>query len=386
MSTGVEQLQRLRKIGGKSIEHPFPQVPMLNQQIRDGVLKKAEAQRFDLEMSEWSKGVQNVLRQIQRFPQFKEWTDRLTQIDGLSSDNASNITILNQLVTDVSNAQNNIGGSQTNILELLNQTLNLRTRMGLVEQPGYYLEAFTSSDQWVVQHNLGKYPIVQVMDTSFVEFKVLVSHDSVNQCTIDMNDAKAGWAICQINQETVSGIVAPGGSGSGSQGFTSPTTTRGDLIARGEEVDERLPIGALDYIVRSNGSDPYWSPEFAPSNMKAKIVSISPTSTDSGNPTYAVIGASYFTVVEVTDPNIGANVYMGLSASGARKGDMLLVQLVESHDWQIEIEEADSMRSRSGGGGSLSLYNSEYPYKTPMFFVFDGTFWREVFSYAFDAV
>jgi hypothetical protein len=39
----------------------------------------------------------------------------------------------------------------------------------------------------------------------------------------------------------------------------SPTTTRGDIIARGVSADLRLPIGTSGYLLQSNGVDPVWS-------------------------------------------------------------------------------------------------------------------------------
>ncbi len=45
----------------------------------------------------------------------------------------------------------------------------------------------------------------------------------------------------------------------------SPTTTRGDLIARGATIDERLPIGAAGQVLTSDGVDPvYADPAVSP--------------------------------------------------------------------------------------------------------------------------
>lgn len=41
-------------------------------------------------------------------------------------------------------------------------------------------------------------------------------------------------------------------------GGSSPTTTRGDIIARGEAADQRLAIGTTGYLLGSNGTDPEW--------------------------------------------------------------------------------------------------------------------------------
>lgn len=45
---------------------------------------------------------------------------------------------------------------------------------------------------------------------------------------------------------------------------TSPTTTEGDLILRGATEDERLPIGAVNQLLTSNGTTATW--EYAPAN------------------------------------------------------------------------------------------------------------------------
>ncbi len=50
----------------------------------------------------------------------------------------------------------------------------------------------------------------------------------------------------------VDDAVAAGG------GSASPTTTRGDMIARGASADDRLPIGGIGAALVSNGTDPIW--------------------------------------------------------------------------------------------------------------------------------
>lgn len=57
--------------------------------------------------------------------------------------------------------------------------------------------------------------------------------------------------------------VVDGGTGASTAiaGFDnlSPTTTRGDLIARGAAVNERLPVGNSGYALISDGTDPAWT-------------------------------------------------------------------------------------------------------------------------------
>ena len=50
------------------------------------------------------------------------------------------------------------------------------------------------SDTWVIQHNLGKYPSVTVIDSAGTQFIVQVEYNSRSQLTIYMNGATTGKA------------------------------------------------------------------------------------------------------------------------------------------------------------------------------------------------
>ena len=53
-----------------------------------------------------------------------------------------------------------------------------------------------ATDTWVVAHNLGKYPAVQVVDSSGQMVIGDVIHDSVNQLTITFSAIFSGEAYC----------------------------------------------------------------------------------------------------------------------------------------------------------------------------------------------
>ena len=55
-------------------------------------------------------------------------------------------------------------------------------------------EQGVASDEWVIVHNLNKYPSVTVVDSAGTVVLTAVSYDSENQCTIRMNGAFKGKA------------------------------------------------------------------------------------------------------------------------------------------------------------------------------------------------
>lgn len=54
----------------------------------------------------------------------------------------------------------------------------------------------TPSDQWIVQHNLGKYASVTVIDAEGDIVECAVHYDSRNQITLSFSPALAGVAVC----------------------------------------------------------------------------------------------------------------------------------------------------------------------------------------------
>ena len=58
----------------------------------------------------------------------------------------------------------------------------------------FVYEQCTSSDTWVITHNLNKHPSVTVVDSAGNEIYPEVNYDSENQCTIKTNGATTGKA------------------------------------------------------------------------------------------------------------------------------------------------------------------------------------------------
>ena len=61
---------------------------------------------------------------------------------------------------------------------------------------GRHTETFSSQTQIVVTHNLGQYPVVQVYNASDELIVAEVTHDSVNQCTVDLSESMSGRIVC----------------------------------------------------------------------------------------------------------------------------------------------------------------------------------------------
>lgn len=49
---------------------------------------------------------------------------------------------------------------------------------------------------WVINHNLGKFPAVTIMDSANNEVEATIIHDSVNSCRAIMSAAFGGTATC----------------------------------------------------------------------------------------------------------------------------------------------------------------------------------------------
>jgi hypothetical protein len=54
---------------------------------------------------------------------------------------------------------------------------------------------FTESEQWIINHNLGRYPIVQLFNAVNSKFEGEVSHFSNNQVRVTVRPATAGFAL-----------------------------------------------------------------------------------------------------------------------------------------------------------------------------------------------
>ena len=58
----------------------------------------------------------------------------------------------------------------------------------------YVHDQAVASDTWVVEHNLGRYPSVAVIDSAGTQFIVQVEYNSKNKLTIYMNGSTTGKA------------------------------------------------------------------------------------------------------------------------------------------------------------------------------------------------
>lgn len=60
-----------------------------------------------------------------------------------------------------------------------------------------YEKQFTSSLRWVVDHKLGKYPSVTLLDNTLKEFVADIQHTNKNQLIVTMRSGPTtGWCIC----------------------------------------------------------------------------------------------------------------------------------------------------------------------------------------------
>lgn len=52
------------------------------------------------------------------------------------------------------------------------------------------------SNTWTVDHNLGRYPNVAILDSTLQEIEGQIDHISINSLTITLNSSITGTAIC----------------------------------------------------------------------------------------------------------------------------------------------------------------------------------------------
>lgn len=87
--------------------------------------------------------------------------------------------LVREIVRDVENASND----------------KLVTEKAVAQATNTYVhDQALSSNTWVVEHNLGKYPSVTVVDSAGTQFIVQVEYNSKNKLTIYMNGATTGKA------------------------------------------------------------------------------------------------------------------------------------------------------------------------------------------------
>jgi len=175
-----------------------------------------------------------------------------------------------------------------------------------------------------------------------------------------------------VNQSTGSVVVSTGtipitsgGTGETSAsaalaalgGISDPTTTRGDIITKGASTLDRLPIGAVNTVLRSDGTDPEWG-TVATSELTGNI---NLTSQVTGTLPLANGGTNATTAS-------GARTSLGAAASGANTDiTSLAADIVISGS-----TSGDALRiTQTGAGNALVVEDSANPDSTP--FVVDAT-------------
>ena len=59
----------------------------------------------------------------------------------------------------------------------------------------FIFEQGIASDTWIINHNLGKYPSVSLVDSAGTQFDADVEYNDENTCTVRMNGATTGKAF-----------------------------------------------------------------------------------------------------------------------------------------------------------------------------------------------
>jgi hypothetical protein len=101
-----------------------------------------------------------------------------------------NVTSVFNTVTVVEN------GSSTVVTVPVASTVTAITQgpQGPAGAGAYIHEQTSASTTWVINHNLGFKPSVEVLDSGSQEIDGEVSHPSVNQTVVILNPASAGFA------------------------------------------------------------------------------------------------------------------------------------------------------------------------------------------------
>ena len=94
-----------------------------------------------------------------------------------------------------------------------------------------YTTIISSVTQKIVDHNLGQYPAVVVLDASDIEIECQVTHNTVNQCTLDFSEAISGRVIC-----VGGGPSGPTGAASTVSGPSGPSGPTGPIDISGTPV------------------------------------------------------------------------------------------------------------------------------------------------------
>lgn len=140
-------------------------------------------------------------------------------------------------------------------------------------------------------------------------------------------------------------------------GISDPTTTRGDIITKGASTLDRLPIGAVNTVLRSDGTDPEWGTVATSEltgniNLTSQVTGTLPLTNGGTNATTAS----------------GARTSLGAAASGANTD-------ITSLAADIAISgstSGDALRiTQTGAGNALLVEDSANPDSSP--FVVDAS-------------
>lgn len=94
---------------------------------------------------------------------------------------------------------------QTRTPVALDQEVVINPPSAIEEQQGiplagvdkhYVHDQTLALDEWHVVHNLGKFPSVTVMDSAGTEVEGQVTHNSINDCTLNFTAPFSGEATC----------------------------------------------------------------------------------------------------------------------------------------------------------------------------------------------
>jgi len=198
---------------------------------------------------------------------------------------------------------------------------------------GSFEQAFTSQTSVVVTHNLGAYPVVDILDSGLaVIIPLNIIHSSVNAFTVTFTTSTTGRVIATL------------GAGTGS--MVNPMTTGGDIIYGGASgTPTRLANGTVGQVLQSNGTTlaPTWATPTGGGGLTWNEVT--------GTSQSAVVNAGYIAnnaaLVTITIPTTAA-VGDVVRVTGKGAGGWLIAQNAS------EIIHFLGSDTTTGVGGSLA--------------------------------
>lgn len=200
----TQQLDRLSLITRNSLPFAPPELPLLAEMIRAGVLKQADAAQYDVAMRRWYEGFQNVLKMSTAFQEIntalKQIGDLTPQLAQAQTDIAA-LQKLSQAAQAISTAFVLISGSVMTGFLTLSEDPVLPMHAATKEYvdahiPTTYAEYTQSSpaNPWVINHTLGHKPSVTVWETADNEVQPEYVHASTTQVIITFSGMTTGTA------------------------------------------------------------------------------------------------------------------------------------------------------------------------------------------------